>query len=242
MFWKNTNGLHALPFSSKAGITLFLLIAGVGYLLGFLNILLSYAPVDQEPGLSVNDIRISFYGARDTTALEASIDGTMKEYFNSEKDYESVKEWIADGAAEADFEPISLIFEASSCNLCHSSDGQAAGVVTETYKDIEPTLAQDTGKSVSRLVSLSHTHVSATLAIIFGLAIIFSLTKFSEVIKTIVLSVSFCSILLDVGAWWLAKVSGALAPLVIVGGAALGLSYAVLVLLSLYDMWLRREA
>lgn len=239
MFWKEPTGLKNVSISSKVAITAFLIIAGIGYLLGFANIVLSYSPVDQEPGLSIRDIQISFYGEREKTALEGSIDGTMKEYFNSEADYSTVKEWLANGATEESFSSIKPIFEAS-CNMCHSSDAEVAGVVTETYQDIEPFLAQDMGKSISRLVSLSHTHVLATLPVVFLLFFVFSFTKFREGLKIGVAALSFAAIIFDVGAWWLAKLALGAAPLVILGGISLAISFALLVLLSLYDMWLRK--
>ena len=239
MFWKEPTGLKTLSKSSKIAVTAFLIIAGIGYLLGFANIVLSYSPVDQEPGMSIRDIQISFYGARDKTALEGSIDGTMKEYFSSEADYQATKNWLAEGATEEGFAEIAPIFEVS-CNICHSTDAEVAGVVTETYADLEPFLAQDTGKSISRLVSLSHTHVLATLPVVFLLVFIFSFTKFKENLKIGVVTLSFVAIILDVGTWWLAKLSAAAAPLVIVGGVSLAVSFALLVLLSLYEMWVKK--
>ena len=241
MFWKDSLDMQELPLSSKIGITAFLLLAGVGYLLGFANILLTYSPTDQEPGLSLTDIRIAFYGARDKTALEASIDGSMKQYFTSDADYEEVKAWLDAGFSEEGFlelEPIMAV----SCNSCHSAGAQVAGVVTETYKDIEGWLVQDTGKSVGRLVSLTHTHLMSTMVLLFGLVMIFSRTQFSELIKRIVISVAFCALVADLGAWWLAKLAGPMAIFVILGGAALGTSFAAIVVLSLYDLWLRKTA
>ena len=240
MFWKDAKGFGDAPMSSKIGVSLFLVLAGVGYLLGFANILLTYSDVDQKPGLSVQDIRISFYGAREMTALEASIDGSMKQYFTSDADYQATKQWIADGAKEEEWESTIQPIFAASCVMCHSEAAKVAGVALETYPEVEEHLVQDTGKSVGRLVSLTHTHLLGTMTVIFILAMIFSYTRFSEPLKLIVMILSFGSIVLDLGSWWLAKLSGALAPLVIIGGASLGLSFAILVLLSLYDVWLRK--
>jgi hypothetical protein len=240
MLWKDPKGYGELPLSSKIGLSLFLVLAGIGYLLGFVNILLSYSPVDQQPGMSIEDIRISFYGAREMTALESSIDGAMRQYFASDKNYEVTKDWLAAGATEDAFvESIKPIFD-TSCSTCHSQAAQVADVVTETYADVEEHLVQDTGKSVGRLVSLTHTHLLATLVLVFILAMIFGGTRFSEKIKVIFITLSFGAIFLDLGSWWLAKLSGAMAPLVIVGGVSLGFSFAVLVLLSLYDIWLAK--
>ena len=80
MFWKDPKGLKSIPMYSKIGISILLIVAGVGYLLGFATIVSTYSPIDEKPGMSVADIRIAFYGAREKTKLEKSIDGTMSLY------------------------------------------------------------------------------------------------------------------------------------------------------------------
>lgn len=239
MFWKETKGLKELNISSKIAVTAFLIIAGIGYLFGFLNILVTYSPIDQKAGLAIKDIQIAFYGAREQTILEGSIDSTMKEYFQGESDYNAIKEWIASGGTEESFPTVKPIFE-SSCDMCHSKDAAVAGVVTETYKDVESELAQDTGKSISRLISISHTHILASLPVIFLLFFVFSFTLYGEKFKIIMAYFSFASILLDVGSWWLAKLSPAMAPLVIVGGSTLALTFGILVVLSLWELWIKK--
>ena len=239
MFWKDAKGFSGLPASSKIGLTAFLLIAGIGYIFGFFNIFITYSPIDQEAGLSIKDVQIAFWGAREATKLEKAIDGNMKEHFAGDNEHKQVKDWVTAGAKEEEFEPVKAIF-AVSCSTCHSAEAQVAGVVTVNYEDISQYLKRDTGKSISRLVSISHTHVLALLPIIFILCLIFSYSLFAEKLKLIVIAFSFLSIIFDVGSWWLAKLSGALAPLVILGGVALAISFLALILLSLYDVWLRK--
>jgi len=133
MFWKDPKGLKSIPMYSKIGISILLIVAGVGYLLGFANIITTYSPIDEHPGMSVADIRIAFYGAREKTRLEKAIDGTMKDYFVDQAGYQATKEWIAAGGKEGDFPRIKGIFDLS-CNTCHSADAQVAGVVTVEYE------------------------------------------------------------------------------------------------------------
>lgn len=242
MFWKEANGYRDVPMSSKIGLTLFLVVAGIGYLFGLANIYVSYSGIDHRPGLSVQDIRIAFYGARQKTALETAISGGMKQYFKGdEKAYQATLNWVHAGARQAEFtKSIKPVFD-KYCLMCHSKAAQAGGVVVATYTDLKPQLQQDTGKSVARLITLSHVHVLGTLSVIFILALIFLRTKFSETLKVIMMIISFGAIVLDVGSWWLTKASGAMAPLVIVGGALLGVSFALLIIFSLYDIWLRKS-
>jgi hypothetical protein len=242
MFWRESKGLAGIPLASKLALTVMLAVAGVGYLLGFLNIYLTYSPVDQKPGMSLTDISMSFYGSRGTSKLEKSIDGSMRQYLTSDADYQAVKGWLADGATEADFAQIKPIFD-DSCGTCHSAEAAVAGVVTADFADLSPLLQQDTGKSIPRLVGISHTHVLATLPVIFLLAFIFSFARYSQRLKGLVMVFAGLAILLDVGSWWLAKLSPALAVLVLLGGVSLALSFLALIALSAVDMWFgRRES
>ena len=182
MFWKESKGLRNVPGSSKIALTAFLVLIGVAYIFGFGNIYLTYSPIDQQKGLSIADIRTSYYGAREATKLEKSIDGTMLEYFESDADLNTVKAWVKGGGAQEDFGPVKEIFD-KSCISCHSTDVEVAGVALENYEQVEPLLKQDTGKSVSRLVSLSHTHLFGVLPILFIMTFIFSFTAFPEAFK-----------------------------------------------------------
>ena len=135
MFWRDPKGLNSIPVYSKVGISILLIVAGVGYLLGFATIFTTYAPIDEKPGMSVADIRIAFYGSREKTRLEKSIDGSMRQYFVDQEGYEQAKEWIATGAKKEDFPRIKQVFDLS-CNTCHSAEAQVAGVVTAEYDDV----------------------------------------------------------------------------------------------------------
>jgi hypothetical protein len=241
MFWQKTEGLGKLPGSSKLGITAFLILAGIGYLLGFANIYLTYSPIDGKPGMSITDVRTAFSGSTEGTKLQRAIDGTMREYFGSDADHKLVKDWLLAGAPEASFAGVKTVL-AASCGSCHSASAATAGAVTDTYADVQPLIQRDTGKSVPRLVSISHTHVLATLPVIFLLCLVFAFTLQRELVKTVVILFSFFAIVLDIGSWWLAKFVPALAPLVIIGGIFLALSFLVLIVLSLHDLWLRRKA
>ena len=241
MSFQEIKGLNKIPLFAKLGLTAFLVVSGIGYLLGFANIYLSYAPVDQKAGMSLDDISIAFHGGSGGSTLEKALGGTMKTYLASPADGDKIVSWIKGGASEADFPQVKPIFD-GSCNSCHSKDAKTAGVVLETYADVKPLLAADSGKSIPRLVTLSHIHVNGTLPLIFLLGLVFAFTLFSDKLKAWVIVFGFASIVLDIGSWWLAKASGALSFLVVLGGICLAVTFLVMILLSLYDLWLRKKA
>jgi len=241
MFWNDTKPLRTLQAGPKIALSLFLILAGIGYLLGFLNILLHYQMVDGEAGLSLKDVQMTYYGSRDKTSLEKAIDASMRGYFATDNDYDATKEWLSDGGTEKGWDSeIKAIFD-KSCNSCHSSAAKVAGVSTETYADTSNYLAQDTGKSIPRLVHVSHTHVLATAPLVFILVLILFMTSFPMKFKSAAAIFSFCAVFLDIGSWWLAKLSPAFAVLVMIGGMCLGLSFGLLALAPLYEMWLKKK-
>lgn len=241
MFWNETKPLRTLQTGPKIALSLFLILAGIGYLFGFLNILLKYQMVDGTPGLSMKDVQITYYGSTDKTKLEKSIDASMRGYFANDTDYNATKDWIADGASEKGWDSeIKAIFD-KSCNSCHSKGAKVAGVSTEDYADTSEFLAADKGKSISRLVQVSHTHVLATAPLVFILVLILFMTSFPMKFKSAASIFSMCAVFLDIGSWWLAKLHPGFAVLVMIGGMSLGASFGLLALAPLYDMWLKKK-
>lgn len=240
MFWKETIRLRTMPVTTKFIISFFLVLTGFGYLLGFSNIYMTYNMVDQKPGLSIEDISLTYYGARDKTTLEKAIDGSMKQYFTDTSEYTVVKDWVLDGASEDAWDKeIESIFDAS-CNTCHSESTALAGVVTVEYSDVENYLGANEGKSWSRIVGVSHTHILAITPLVFILIILLSFTSYPAIVKNIVSIFAFSAVFLDVGSWFLAKFSPFFSIFVLIGGMSLGLSFGLLVLLPLYDLWIKK--
>ena len=240
MFWKETVRLRTMPVVTKVIISLFLVLTGFGYLLGFTNIYMTYNMVDEKPGLSIKDISLSYYGARDKTTFEKAIDGSMKQYFTDNTEYQVVKDWVIDGASEDTWNSETEAIVDASCSSCHSEATALAGVVTENYSDVEKLLVQDSGKSWSRIVGVSHTHVLAITPFVFLLVLLLSFTSYPSIIKNIVSIFAFCAVFMDVGFWFLAKLSPFFSVFVMIGGMSLGLSFGLLVLLPLYDLWIKK--
>ena len=78
--------------------------------------------------------------------------------------------------------------------------------------------------------------------VVFLLAVVMWATAYPVRIKEILISLSFGAVMLDVGGWWLAKLSPGLAILVILGGASLGLTWGLMIILPLFEIWLKKSA
>jgi hypothetical protein len=92
------------------------------------------------------------------------------------------------------------------------------------------------------LIQTSHTHLFGQTLIAGLLGAIFLFASLAEWKKTVVIALPFVGTILDIGAMWLTRfVWPGFAALVIVGGAMFAAGYLVITVISLYDLWLRRE-
>ena len=117
---------------------------------------------------------------------------------------------------------------------------KVAGAALDTYENTEEWLSQDKGKSIPRLVGISHTHILASVTVVFILVSILCSTSYPQALKVTLCAWSYFTIALDIGGWWLAKLSPSFSFMVILGGASMGTAWGLLILLPLYELWIKK--
>lgn len=232
--------LRILPIPLKVLAMMFLLTMGLGYLFGLTYLYL----IDVEPhtkhgmGL-VAAVIMKYYGQRDTTKLEAALRGPMTEYVTDAQRTQVIR-WIRAGAAETDFVKVLPILK-QACGDCHSASSGTGLPALTSYAEVVRYTDVDFGQSIKSLVRVSHIHL-------FGMSFIFLLTSlifiFSEIpasVQTSLVTIPFLAIWLDIGSWWFTKHAPIFAYIVIGGGVLMGLSLALQIGISLYEMWFLGE-
>jgi hypothetical protein len=92
------------------------------------------------------------------------------------------------------------------------------------------------------LIQTSHTHLFGQTLIAGLLGLIFLFSSLGERMKSIVIALPFVGTLIDIGGMWLTRfVWPPLGVLVIIGGSLFALGYLVITVVSLYELWLKRE-
>jgi len=64
-----------ISVSEKMLDTVFLMTIGIGYLFALTHLYYTHNARDGQPGLSVQDVMIAYYGSHDQTRLAAAING-----------------------------------------------------------------------------------------------------------------------------------------------------------------------
>ena len=228
----------SLPFKVLA--TFFLLAMGISYLFALTYLYL----IDVEPhtkhgmGL-VPSVIIKYYGQRDASRLEAALRGPMGEYATDTQKKQLVQ-WIRQGASEAEFVKVQPILK-QTCGECHSASGGMPAPSLMSYAEVAPYAAVDMGESIKALVRVSHIHLFGMSFIFMLTSLIFAFSETSAMFRAVLIAIPFLAIWLDIGSWWFTKYQPVFAYAVIGGGILMGVSFALQVGISLYEMWFRRE-
>lgn len=230
--------LRTASFPVKVLFTCFLMSIGIGYLMAVLYLfLIDIEPHSKKGTGMVRAVIIKYYGQRGSTRLEGALEGAMGDNLSPAQKKEVVA-WIRKGATEADFPSVQPIF-ANQCAGCHSKESGMPLPPLTTYEEVSAYTQIDLGQSIKSLVRVSHIHL-------FGISFIFMFTSgifvFSEVNprwRALLVAIPFLAIWVDIGSWWFTKLQPLFAYAVIIGGLLMGLSLALQIVLSLYEMWLK---
>ena len=94
------------------------------------------------------------------------------------------------------------------------------------------------GVSIPTLIDLAHIHMLGLLTVFWIIGFIFNHSSFVPALKLTLSSLPFLAFVLDVSGWFLTKLTPSLVYVVIIGGGLFIASLCLMIVLSLYDMWI----
>ncbi len=228
-----------LPFSMRTLFTGALLVVGLGYLFAILYVFAAHSAADGLPGLSVDDIKITYSGSTETTPLEKALRGPMSGML-PQKDLATMLDWIREGAAKKPYNASIETIVADNCLSCHDGSNPHLSNL-DGYEKISEVVAQDTGADLFTLVRVSHIHLFGLTFIFFIVGFIFSHAYMRPVwLKSAIIIAPFLGVISDVLGWYVTKVWTPFAWVVLIAGGINGLSFAVMWVTSMYQMWVYR--
>ncbi len=128
----------------------------------------------------------------------------------------------------------------SNCLSCHDGSNPHLSNL-DGYENIQQVVAQDTGADLYTLVRVSHIHLFGLTFIFFVIGFIFSHAYLRPVwLKSLIIAIPFAGVIADVLGWYLTKVIAPFAWVVMIAGIFNGLSFAIMWVVSMYQMWIYR--
>ncbi len=233
--------LNGLPLPLKVVVSLTLVVLGLGYLTAIVNLYLTYSLTDGEAGLTPADLRRAFYGNRENTKLAAKINGgSMEQFLPAAGDKEKVLSWIQDGASRSGYEKTVHMILTGNCVRCHNPEGLQRFAPLTNYEEVMVVTQIDRGEPVSLWARVAHTHLQSIGLIFFFLGTAFSFTSVPAKWKVAIVTAPFAALIVDFGARFLAKFAPVTVYFMLASGTAIGLLFAAMIIVSLYEIWLRK--
>jgi len=229
-----------LPYSLRVLYTATLLILGTAYLFAMIYLFHTYSGKDGNPlTLSYEDVVIAYSGSGKGSRLEAALRGSMSAMLPRDE-LMTLVSWVQEGGDRPRYEKeIRPTFD-RRCMTCH--DGSNPHLPNlNGYDNVQKVIERDTGTALFTLVRVSHIHFFGLSFVFFILGTIFSHAYVRPVwFKCAVVALPFVALTLDIGSWYFTKIYHPFAWVVMIGGALMGLSFAFMWVVSMYQMWFTR--
>ncbi|MGR8979279.1 MAG: elongation factor-1 alpha [Gammaproteobacteria bacterium] len=232
-------GINLVSFSTsiKLLFTGYLAAVAVGYVMALIQILFTHGMADGKFGLSFDDIVYSYYGDRSGSTLEAKLNGSMKENA-PDPDRFRIIQWVRDGASEREYSVYIKPIIEKNCVMCHNAGSGALPDFTK-YENLKKASESDTGATFQSLARVSHIHLFGISFIFMFVGLIFSFsTGVPRQYKYPAIIMPYLFLLIDIASWWLTKLSPFFAIFVVLAGVGLGISFAYMWCVSIYQMWI----
>jgi hypothetical protein len=226
-----------LPSSIRVLYTATLLVLGMGYLFALIYLFHSYAGKDGNPlTLSYDDIVIAYTGSGKSSRLESALRGPMSAMLPHDE-LVPIITWVQEGADQAQYESKIKPTLDKRCMTCHDGSNPHLPNLSG-YDNLKKMTERDTGTGIFTLVRVSHIHLFGLTFVFFAMGLIFSHAYVRPVwFKCTVVALPFLCLTLDVSSWYFTKLYHPFAWVVMGSGALMGLSFAVMWVLSMYQLW-----
>lgn len=234
---KKTYPLQNRTTNEKLLFSGFLLLVGMGYLMALTLIYFTDASLDGKQGLSIQDIADNYYGNRSGTRLEAAIRGPMAPHLKSIQERNVIVNWLKSGESQSQFDKQVHPILQKDCLQCHSPASGLNIPDLSRYDTVMKVAQVDTGTSIATLVKLSHIHLFGIGLLLLAIGMIFRYVELPTLLKNSITVAPFVAVFVDVLSWYLTKWDPVYAYTVVVAGAVVGLSMAIQILVSLWQMW-----
>ena len=124
------------------------------------------------------------------------------------------------------------------CLGCHDGSVNPHLPNFSSYDSLKKVTEQDTGANVFTLVRVSHIHLFGVTFIFFIVGTIFSHAYVRPVwFKCGVIALPFGALFVDIASWYFTKLYHPFAIVVMLAGAIMGLCFAFMWVVSVYQLW-----
>jgi hypothetical protein len=226
-----------LPMSSRVLFTMVLLVFGLGYMMAMIQVWVTHVGLDGKNYLTAKDLMIAYSGNPEGTKLEAALHGPMSGMLGAAKK-QIIFNWLHNGAKQDEYESKIKPILQEHCVVCHNPQVNPHLPNLTSYEGVSKVTTRDKGMTIDTLVRVSHIHLFGITFIFFIVGYIFTHSYVKPLwLKCVLIAAPFIVLITDVASWYLTKVWTGFAWMVIISGLIMGMSFAGMWIISMYQMW-----
>jgi len=250
---QTTFELRSLGAFHRLGLTLLCVVLAGGFAAAGSHLYTKTSGRDQQPGMSIDDIKGTYHGIRSRAPLLLAMERNHPESL-AKDDRERLVKWLTgtrvtedyDNPDLADKAPAEII--AKNCVSCHSRNAKDAAAKTIPLEFLDDVRALAVSRdvnpnAVADVAASTHAHAIslATMSLVLGLML--GMTRWRGGFAGFVFAAHSLGLLCDIGGWWATRADERFAAMIAGGGAAYFATAAILLLMVVSDLWLpRRDA
>ena len=231
-------------------VTLFVIMAGLGALSAQWHARLTLAPRGgrADEFELITDLRAYYLGHPEGRLGPAvSEGGPMHEYAREDDFYKTITAWVEAGSREdavwrRELRP-EMIRPGGRCYRCHHPDSErrdASAPRMTTYWDVRELARPSSGQSWLEITRSAHPHFMALGMLSLAMAFLVLGAPIGRRWATAIAAAPFVGFTLDIGSWYLVKLSDFFVYVILAGGILSGLGLAASFLVVLWACWLAR--
>lgn len=226
-----------ISISEKLLYSLCLMTIGIGYLFALTHMVYTHQMRDGEPGVSVQDVMIAYYGSHNQTRLGSAIDGgPMEPNLKSAQDKQAILNWLQTDKSEQQYAEVIAPILNRDCTGCHTPAINPSLPNLSTYAGVME-VAKSKAASLPSLVKVSHIHLFGIAFILLFTGRIFIYCECNVTLKRLIVVIPFLAMVIDTFSWFVTRQIPQFAYVVVFSGALMGLAMGAQIVISLYQMW-----
>lgn len=239
--------LRDLGFFARLGLLGLMFTLAGGIVTSIIQIEQHYSPRDQEPGLSMQDLKGAYHGVKAPSPLLTAIKDKSHppELPRSKRD--AIVRWLEGNRVQTDYDNIDLgdfapaEIIATDCLSCHGRASKVAAAKKTPLDDWDSVKRIAFSKTIERtptdkLIISAHAHMLSMATITIVLALLLFMTTFPKRLVELLTAFMGVFLFLDFAGWWLARALAEGTYLVVVAGGLYNASASLVVLLVMVEL------
>lgn len=229
--WK----LRNMSLCGRVGMLCLLAVFAIGMVTSAMHLYFKYQKRDDQPELTITDIKGAYHGVKAPPPLKKSLDRGHPETLEP-AEREVLVKWLESGRIIEDYENIDLGDASpreimSSCVSCHSRAKaeqypEAAKWPLESLEDIKAVsfVKEVMPNDIKILTASTHAHALSLASMVVCLGFLLTMTTWKRCTIEMCWLMMGVGLLGDIGSWWLARQFEGAVYAIVISGAVFNFS------------------